>query len=73
MNRSFTMALIGIFVYEVVPFGWLFVLWAIVAALPVLFFALVYLSLVAAFQFGGRLVLVSWSRLKSVFRDKDKE
>jgi hypothetical protein len=73
MSKSFTMALVGIFVYEAVPFGWLFVLWAIVATLPVLLVAAVYLAVLGGVQVAGKLVLASWSRLKSRFRDKHKE
>jgi hypothetical protein len=73
MNKSLAMVLLGICVYEAVPFGWLFVMWATVSALPVLLFALVYFSLVEGLRFGGHLVLMGWSRLKSAFRDKDKE
>lgn len=73
MNRSAAMIPLGAGLYEVVPFGWLFVPWAAVSVLPMVLFSLVYLSLVEGLRHGGRLVVVNWSRLKSALRDKKKE
>jgi hypothetical protein len=56
MTRLTTMLFLACLVAEVVPFGCLFVAWAIVAAIPVLAFGLLYLPIAATVRHGGRWV-----------------
>lgn len=62
MSRSTTLFLLACLVAEVVPFGWLFVAWAIIAAVPVLAVGLLYLPIAATIHYGGRWVS-EWSSM----------
>jgi len=72
MNRSCLMLCMALCLSEVVPFGWLFVLWGAAVALPIVLFAITYWALVAALHETGRLGARGVAWLKSaIFRDKD--
>ena len=73
MTRSTALFLVACLVAEVVPFGWLFVAWAIVAAIPVLAFGLLYLPIAAMVHHGGRWVTEGPSRMCNSLNQNRKE
>lgn len=73
MTRSTTLFLLACLVAEVVPFGWLFVAWAIIAAIPVLAFGLVYLPTAATVHYGGRWLTEFSSRMRKSLNRNRKE
>lgn len=73
MTRSTALFLVACLVADVVPFAWLFVAWAIVAAIPVLAFGLLYLPIAAKVRHGGHWVSKWSSRVCNSLNRNRKE